>query len=615
MDWLIFFCISVFVLAGSLFLGIYRSRKRQNGRRSASPFSIFYGGVLLSALLLLIPIYSASLQVADNRQLHVFVTSLHDTLQMFTLDADPSVVMDSYLCQNAALGRLYAIFLSVELILAPLLTFGFVISFFKNITAHLRFALRCFADLYVFSELNEKSLALAKSVRSNHPRAAIVFAGVSGRDEDQSSEFLQKAEDMRAICFRDDVLSVNFRLHWSGKETCFFAIGKDEASNISQAAEIFKIYKSVPRSHLYVFSSRIESELILNALEDEDAGEREKYIEVRRIDEVQSLIYQNLYAWVTGPDGAPRCAPSSIFTRSRQLNPPQGGEPVSISAVVLGTGQYGAEMIKALAWFCQMDGYRLTIHAFDMDPLAAERFAMLCPELMDEGHNGRDAEGDAFCDIHITGGVDVASDRFVRLITQIRDVSYVLVCLGSDEVNIRTAITLRTVFERMPGRRGENQPVIQAIVYNSEEVNALRTIKNHAGQSYDIEFIGDLDSSLSENTIINSRLQALAYRSHASWASGKAHNEKFWRYEYYYRSSCASAIHAAAKKACGVPEDRIGQLEHNRWNAYMRSEGYVYSGSPEKSTKNDLAKMHPRLVRYSDLKADEKTVNQEIGKA
>ena len=87
-----------------------------------------------------------------------------------------------------------------------------------------------------------------------------------------------------------------------------------------------------------------------------------------------------------------------------------------------------------------------------------------------------------------------------------------------------------------------------------------------------------------------------------------------WQYDYNLKSSMASTIHRKMKILCGIPgiekkpAERTEQelwpirvLEHSRWNAYMRSEGYVYSGSTEKSTRNDLAKMHHCLVPFYEL--------------
>ena len=68
-------------------------------------------------------------------------------------------------------------------------------------------------------------------------------------------------------------------------------------------------------------------------------------------------------------------------------------------------------------------------------------------------------------------------------------------------------------------------------------------------------------------------------------------------------------IPGAGKRAEELsPAERIGleQLEHRRWNAYMRSEGYVFSGSTAPESRNDLAKLHHDLVPFELLSQEEK---------
>ena len=45
----------------------------------------------------------------------------------------------------------------------------------------------------------------------------------------------------------------------------------------------------------------------------------------------------------------------------------------------------------------------------------------------------------------------------------------------------------------------------------------------------------------------------------------------------------------------------------------MRAEGYVFSGSTEKSSRNDLGKMHHDLVDFSSLTEEEKRKDSDIG--
>jgi hypothetical protein len=106
--------------------------------------------------------------------------------------------------------------------------------------------------------------------------------------------------------------------------------------------------------------------------------------------------------------------------------------------------------------------------------------------------------------------------------------------------------------------------------------------------------------------------------------------KSFWRYTYYYRSSLAKAIHenlryklakdldktllrseALRKAFLAKTEDRteeelnaICAIEHLRWNAFTRAEGYSYGDK-----KYDLAKLHNNLVPTerlspSDLRKD-----------
>ena len=90
--------------------------------------------------------------------------------------------------------------------------------------------------------------------------------------------------------------------------------------------------------------------------------------------------------------------------------------------------------------------------------------------------------------------------------------------------------------------------------------------------------------------------------------------EDFWKYEYNYLSSVASAIHMRARIKCGIPgaekaEDELtneeklslAMLEHRRWNTYMRSIGYIYTGIRNKKSRSDLARMHHDLVDFKNL--------------
>ncbi len=597
MDWMICFFIAISVLALAVFIAVALGIGKYKRGRVLSPLNVLFAGLFISVFVSLLPLYKEIIgPEAYESRLKAVAFSLHNTYQIFTIDSDHSIILENIVCKEQWLANAYSVYLSVVFVVAPILTFGFLVSFFKNLSSYFRYLLRYFSDAYIFSELNEKSVTLAADIKKNHKRSLIVFADVFENNEESSYELVERARELRAICFKKDIMAINFKHHYSRAQICFFTIGKDETENLKQSLKLIEQYLDRDRTRLYSFSTGVEGDLLLAKA---DKGG----LKVRRVNQVRSLINRILYE-----DGA------KIFENAS----PAGDDGIrNISAVIVGMGRNGTEMLKALTWFCQMDGYRIKIDAFDSDPLAEERFAAAAPELMSEKYNGKSVPGDTDYSINIHAGIDVTTKTFYDEISKLADATYVLVSLGSDADNISAAVNLRTLFERM-----KIKPVIQAVVTSSEEKHALEGAANFKGEPYCIDYIGDIESSYSEKVIISSELEADALARHLKWGP----EEDFWRYEYNYRSSVASAIHMKARIACGIAgavksgdelseEERvkIEKLEHRRWNAYMRSEGYVYSGSHDKSSRNDLAKMHNTLVPYDELSDNYKRLDSNVG--
>lgn len=595
MDWMIGFIISILALLSAIVTAVFLGVGKYKRGRICTPFNVLFGGLFVSAFICMLPIYNGIFRDDSYNVLKTILFSLHNTLQIFTINADRSLILENINCPVDWLSAVYSVYFSFVFVLSPIMTFGFLISFFKNVSAYLKYVGHFFSEIYVFSELNEKSSALGADIKHNHPTAKIVFTNVFENNNEVTNELIEHARELNAICFKKDVLTINFKLHYSKSPITFFAIGENETGNIEQSLKLIENFRERGNTGLFVFSAGIESELLLAKA---DKGK----MKVRRVNEVRALINRILYE-----DG------SKIFEHAI----PVSDQEKKISAVIIGMGRHGTEMLKALTWFCQMDGYQVQIDAFDSDPLAGDRFEALAPELMSDKYNGVSIPGEAEYMIHIHSGLDVTTKSFANELSKLTETTYVLISLGNDEMNLRTAIEMRMLFERMGIK-----PVIQAILYSTDESRALTGITNYRGQSYDIDFIGDIKSSYSENVIINSELEADALKRHLKWGQ----EDEFWQYEYNYKSSVASALHMKARIICGIPgaskseddltteeRDTIESLEHRRWNAYMRSEGYIYSGSHDKSSRNDLGKMHHDLVDYSSLDENEKRKDGRVG--
>ena len=587
--------LSVGCLVAAVLLALTLGGTGLNKKWGWKLFHVLVAGAFCATLVMFLPVHSGGRADGLLALWRTVLLSVFTSIQVFAAGCEFGVVVEGMETCPPALVGAYQAWSATLFVLAPVFTFGFILSLFQNLTAYLRYLSVCFRDVYIFSELNEGSMALAEDIHKNHPRAALVFTDVFAENDERFFELQERAGKLGAICFKKDILVVNFIRHSARKNLFFFAIGENEAENLNHAMKLIDRYRDRENTHVYVFSAKVESELLLTAV---DKGK----IRVRRIYQTDALINRILYE-----DG------HILFENAL---PGADGEK-EITAVVVGMGQHGTEMVKALAWFGQMDGYRVRIHGFDKDPMAEEKFTALAPELMSPDYNGVYVSGEAQYFIRIRGGLDVDSASFAREIGKLRNTSYVFVSLGSDDANINTAVCLRMLFERLGVH-----PVIHAIVYDSQQRKALTGIRNYRGQEYDITFIGDLESSFTEAVIIDSELEADALRRHLKWGA----EEEFWTYEYNYRSSVASAIHMRARIRCGIPgankpEDQLTQeerngievLEHRRWNAYMRSQGYVFSGSTDKKSRNDLAKMHHDLVNFADLTEEEKRKDSNVG--
>ena len=604
MIWNVFLYLSVGFLLLAGFTAFVLGKIKYKAHIAPDITKILFAGVILSATMLFIPIYVDALRETSCGIFETVLSAIHNMIRLFIVDGEFEFVAQHLDSASGWVARCYSIIFAVLFVAAPLLTFSFVLSFFKNASAYKTYFTHFWSEVYVFSALNEKSFHLAEDIKSKKPnKRMIIFTDVFEKQDETYFELQDKAKKLGAIFFVKDVSTVKFGIHSRKKNINFFAISDDPSENITNALEIIKKYRYRKNTNLYVFSTQVEAEMLLAKGYDDKTGEKQHEIQVRKVNDVRALVTRELYE-----NGYENVFCSAVEDENGIKN---------IGAVVIGMGLHGTEMVKNLAWLGQMTGYRITIDAFDIDPLAEEKFTSLCPELMKEGYNGNFTVADeAQYKITVHSGVNVDSKSFDDALNALPHATYVFVAMGEDEKNISVAIKLRTLFER-----SKIHPVIQSIVYDSERNAAMQGITNYKSQPYDIDFIGDIKTCYSEDVIIRADIEQVAKKRHMAWGADEI---SFFKYDYNYKSSIASAIHRRMKELCGIAgitkpanertdaeKQAIRVLEHNRWNAYMRSEGYVYGGTPEPEGRNDLAKMHNCLVRFELLSPEDKAKDDD----
>lgn len=539
MYWYIWWAISVGIFLATTIDAFVLSKIRYRRKRILTPNKMLIFGTFMSASFLLCPIYMEKFSDSLGwvEWIKSILLSMQHAVRLFAFEGGYMEFFDADTVNGLPenVGMLYTGTSAVLYTFAPLLTVGFILSFFNNITAYRKYLFSFWKHTHVFSELNEKSLALAKSIDSKYNKigngdrtryrfwrkALIVFTDVIDKDDEENIELVEEAKEIGAILFSKDLESVKYRKRkLSIRKVSFYLISDDEGEKIRHAEGIINDYGKIKNTKLYLFSNDIESKCFLDSYTDKDR--RNLSMEVARINDIRALVYHNL-----NENGM------ELF---KNANETADGSR-EISAVIIGLGQYGIEMLKALLWFCQLPGYRIKINVFDEQEESESIFKAQCPDI--EIGKNMDGEGEMKYTLNIHRK-SFGTEEFYKSIQQVSDETYIFVCLGTDNQNISAATGIRNWLAKYG-----QFPHIETVVYDS----SLK--KRICGEftSRNITVIGDLESFYSEGTVIDSALIDVGFEVHKRWGDEGANaKNNYCMNDYNFYSSLASGLHRNLRK-------------------------------------------------------------------
>jgi len=624
----------VFLLCYSGY-SFFAYRKVEQSKRAFSVTVFYTAGVFIAAVLVFIPVYYINYDFGDPYSyIRPVLLSFHNSLRVFILDGEFDTIRDAAEGLCVPLHTMYTLYCAILYVVAPVLTLSTVLSFFKNFNSEIRYRFCGNKKIYIFSELNDGSLALAKSIRKKPSgnKAVIVFTDVYEKNEETNHELALEAYNIDAICLKKDVTHLNISSKKGNVE--IFLIGENESENVSQASlltERFNKENKKQNIKIFVFASGKESGYIIDSLNYDsllrraaDAGFDDNTFKIRRVNSIKQLV------WRTIPS----------------INLFEHCENKTISVMIAGIGSFGTEFFKMLIWYCQMEGYFLELNIFDKSRKndTNEKYsiksllARQCPELFQK--NPCTDDGDAVYDIRCYDGIDFSNDSFEKLwndpdtCERLKRTSLVLVALGDDDTNIETAVYLRSLFDRKNQivatkdiNIADEHPSIYSIVYDGTKSGTVTNggdecLRNYKKIPYHIHFIGSIEQQYDYDNIYDFKTETDAFRYHVEWIKvsdalvkkaqemhydssklSEIEHEKiddlknaqadYEHYEYYRLSSMAKAIH---KRSMAQYCESVKKTEHSRWNAYMRTEGYSYG------TRADRALVHNDLVDWKTLK-------------
>lgn len=562
-----------------------------------------------------------------------------------------------YLGNNSGLGNIAGIYFIILTILTPIAFGGLVASFFEGVFVIAKYYLiRNFCDNYYFSTLNEKALVLAKDIHKHQKNSLIIFCN---KNKKIDSNLLSEAKYNGFILFsRNEIEFVRL----AGKKKYFFIMYDDEIKNISSACSLMKFYSkkakkiSQNKKHLLY-----EKNTIYLFSENETTFECIDNFQPKDI----NLIILNRY----------RAAFYDVLLNKPLYRCLKDGRKDFV-ITLFGSGSCASEILKACVWVTQLGPeYKTTINVIDKNAVIfGSQLKKNNPELITENYEIN------FFDCDYT---TAALDNL--LMEKCLNTNYVIAAGKNDEESFSLGKYLWKFFTELSADYIP-APVINVYLENEKFIESIKGLvtRNEKDRhinpcNININTFGSNKDFYSYSLIVNSDVEKLSINS--SCVYWKQREEKnpddrmpsaFDLQNYYYAdreiergSNRTNGIHLVYKlfllgygiikkseatveqieeskkllpqlkellfqninrseyETSNHPKAKLARVEHDRWLAYYRSQGW--RGIPYekwkifkehfKETKSDGSfkfnqkdynlKQHVCICPYEKLKAAE----------
>lgn len=570
----------------------YKSKGR--GKRIFTSLHLLTIGVFIATVLVFLPVYYTGYDFEDSYAfIRPFLIAIHHALRVFILDGEFDTIRDAVSGIATVPHVLFSAYAALLYVIAPVLTFSNVLSLFKNIKGEIRFYWYKGRPFYIFSELNERSVAMADSIlkkTSNKP-PVIVFTDVFEQDEEKDYELLLKAHDMNAICLKKDITRLNVKKKKEQVE--FFLMGDDETENIAQALKLTEENREYDQRSIYLFSDRASAGYILDSVDQGGKTVSESLIQIveenpvavidsfdklnyqidggfylRRINSVELLVQQILQE---------NDLLETLFERAKGEN--------LISILIVGLGKYGKQFLKSVLWLFQIYGLKLEINVIDSkkEDNLKKSLEQEWPEIISK--NPMSEPGDANYTINFIGGIDCFTSEFDKLFenqtssTNLSKTQLAIVALGDDEKNIEVAVTLRRLFEFMATINNSDHaesPLVYSVVYDAKKAESLsisdsykstKGLVNHKDTPYDIHFIGSLKSQFSYSIIEKQKqIEARALKQHLDWVTKTRQLREYYCKDGFNELKVDVVAHFAKKKKAYFEKNHTYEGWIEEWN-------------------------------------------------
>lgn len=581
--------------------------------------------------------------------------SLISSLKMFLFESD-LIEVDKELHRNT----IYMVCLTFFYVLAILTTTIFILEiffrrFFVKIFLLWRSKIGKETKCYFFFGANDLTITLAndinkKKINTQQEKSFLLFVDKiktsvfdnlnlkENIKKPENAELFHKVEHTKAILLNDNFkITFNKKDQYCGlkklniiknifhQESHLFFFNENNEENISFASAVIKElqnYKDLTHKiYLYVKTDIDDSAIILDNINKEKEGDKTKVIcsnlEIRIINTPSIISHQIIKEH----------NPIDIICTQKANKEFQDFNPL-----IIGFSNIGKEILNQLIVHGQY-GIIKEDGNFEENPFKAIIIDWHMETLMNRYININPDVTKNYSIEFINA--EVNDFKYFKTINEnIDKINYVVICLGNDSLNIKTALELNTILNN---QRNKNIPIFAHIssneeynYYNIENENLFKNIK----------IFGRDKEIFTEDIIIKETFWQRAKKVHESYNDIHKTSTKWEEISMFDKlSNLSVAQHIPAKlKILGLTETKLKHKddseifndkdlillaynEHLRWNAFSFVNGWrkkqldfsIPKEERKKGRKNSKTKEHICLTSWGTLLKVDEYLGEEKG--
>lgn len=587
--WCLCLSLGTILFIGGIAIFFKNRKNREIAFAKMSVLEIFAAWILIFPEML-----SRETQFSFLGVLKSILVSLLDVLNIFSGNGFYDISIKS----GYILSNIYSIILSLVNLSVMISLIGFVLQFVGDIIEKIIFERKKYQKVYLFSGLNEKTLSIANSIKSNFGKNdAIVFI-----DLNPSSENRKIAKNLGAFYWSDSFKGGIKKIINRADYLDIFIFGKTEEENLAGLNDFSSLeFKSqMALTRVYVELINTPWNIYGNFVENNKLPKEKVIVNLVHSDE--NFILNDLYDY-------------SVFENARY---DKKTKKSIIDVLIVGSENKSFEMIKTLLHLCQMPGYKLKITVLD-NASGKASLKQKIPEIKDSNNT----LGESIYSVKYIENINYSSLAFEEAIkNNCPQFSFAFVCTDSEITNINLGLRINTL--RYRENNGKDY-AIQICVDNTHIIeNWTSEIRRN------IQLVGGIENIYNYNFITMSNIERASQAIHeirqedkkrvaenqnkeyqvVSWTDYS--NDEFKRHSVFARTlSLKYKIQTMRKMGLELnvaqTDTEWKTYEHMRWNMYTRTMGYINSSNTtvEFADLNEnekmITKIHSCLVPFNEL--------------